>query len=57
VAKKAVYGDNPLVGSEAYYSSTPINKKGKWFVEMEKRLKKMQINIFLKSQCSQQSIS
>lgn len=37
VAKKAVYGDNPLVGSEAYYSSTPINKKGKWFIDMEKK--------------------
>lgn len=37
VAKKAIYGNNPLVGSEAYYSSTPINKKGKWFVEMEKK--------------------
>lgn len=37
VAKKAVYGNNPYVGSEAYYSSTPITKKGKWYVEMEKK--------------------
>lgn len=39
VAKKAIYGNNPLVGSEAYYSSTPLNKKGKWFIEMEEKAK------------------
>lgn len=35
VAKGALYGHHHLIGSEAYFSSTPITKKGKWFVEME----------------------
>jgi hypothetical protein len=39
VSKAALYKNHYLIGSESYYSSTPLNKKGKWFVEMEKKAK------------------
>lgn len=35
-AKKEIFKDCNLLGSEFYVSSTPINKKGKWFTDMEK---------------------
>jgi hypothetical protein len=34
-AKKAIYKDSKLLGSEMYVSSTPLTKKGKWFTDME----------------------
>ena len=36
VSKAALYDNHYLIGSEAYFSSTPLTKKGKWFTEMEK---------------------
>jgi hypothetical protein len=39
-AKKEVFKDCSLLGSEFYVSSTPINKKGKWFTDMEEVAKK-----------------
>jgi hypothetical protein len=35
-AKKEIFKDCSLLGSEFYVSSTPIHKKGKWFTDMEK---------------------
>lgn len=39
VSKAAVYNNHYLIGSEAYFSSTPLTKKGKWFTDMEKKAK------------------
>jgi hypothetical protein len=38
-AKKKVFENCPLLGAEIYASSTPLNKKGKWFTDMEKTAK------------------
>lgn len=40
VAKYEIYGKNRFIGSESYYSSTPLTKKGKWFTDMEDKAKK-----------------
>jgi len=34
-AKKEIFKDCSMLGSETYVSSTPITKKGKWFTDME----------------------
>jgi hypothetical protein len=34
-AKKKIFDNCSMLGSEIYASSTPITKKGKWFTEME----------------------
>lgn len=34
-AKKAEFKNNPMLGAEIYVSSTPVTKKGKWFVDKE----------------------
>lgn len=39
VSKAAIYKNHPLIGSETYVSSTPLTKKGKWFIDMEKKAK------------------
>ena len=39
-AQKEIFKDCQLLGSEFYVSSTPINKKGKWFPDMEQVAKK-----------------
>jgi hypothetical protein len=39
VSKAAIYKNHYLIGSEAYFSSTPLNKKGKWFTDMEAKAK------------------
>ncbi|WP_289659504.1 hypothetical protein [Flavobacterium panacagri] len=39
-SQKEIYKKAPLLGSEFYISSTPINKKGKWFTDMEEVAKK-----------------
>lgn len=38
-AKKAEFEKCRLLGSEMYMSSTPLNRKGQWFVDMEKKAK------------------
>ena len=35
-AQKAIFKNNPMLGAEIYASSTPITKKGKWFIDVEK---------------------
>lgn len=39
-AQKEIFKNCSLLGSEFYVSSTPINKKGKWFTDMEEVAKK-----------------
>src|SRR5690606_31142744 len=39
-AQKKEFANNPLLGSEFYVSSTPVTRKGMWFVEMETKAKK-----------------
>lgn len=39
-AQKAEFKNHPLLGSEFYVSSTPVTRKGMWFVEMEQKAKK-----------------
>lgn len=39
-AKKAEFRNNPMLGAEIYVSSTPVTKKGKWFVDKELIAKK-----------------
>lgn len=39
-AQKKEFANNPLLGSEFYVSSTPVTRKGMWFVEMEAKAKK-----------------
>ena len=39
-AQKEIFKKCSLLGSEFYVSSTPINKKGKWFTDMEEVAKK-----------------
>jgi hypothetical protein len=39
-AKKEIFKHSSMLGAEIYASSTPINKKGKWFVEMEEEAKR-----------------
>jgi hypothetical protein len=39
-AQKEIFKKCSLLGSEFYVSSTPINKKGKWFTDMEAVAKK-----------------
>ena len=34
-AKKAIFKNAPLLHSEVFTSSTPLTKKGKWFIDME----------------------
>lgn len=34
-AKKDIFKNSPLLGAEIYASSTPLTKKGKWFIENE----------------------
>lgn len=49
-AQKAIFKDNPLLGSETYVSSTPVTKKGKWFTDMEQMaVKNPQKYLFLKA--------
>ncbi|WP_417365556.1 hypothetical protein [Flavobacterium beibuense] len=36
-AQKEHFKDCSMLGAEVYVSSTPVNKKGKWFPEMEKK--------------------
>lgn len=38
-AKKKIFEKCSLLGAEIYASSTPLNKKGKWFTDMEKTAK------------------
>lgn len=38
-AKKKIFEHCSLLGAEIYASSTPLNKKGKWFTDMEKKAK------------------
>ena len=35
-ARKEIFDDCSMLGAEVYASSTPITKKGKWFIEKEK---------------------
>ena len=35
-AKKEIFKNASMLGAEIYASSTPINKKGKWFTDIEK---------------------
>lgn len=39
-AKKEIFKNASMLGAEIYASSTPITKKGKWFVEMEAEARK-----------------
>lgn len=39
-AKKAVFKNAPLLHSEVWTSSTPLTKKGKWFIDMEEEAKR-----------------
>ena len=39
-AKKEIFNNCSMLGAEIYASSTPVSKKGKWFVEMEEHAKK-----------------
>ncbi|MGK4567841.1 hypothetical protein [Flavobacterium sp. 3HN19-14] len=36
-AQKEIFKKCSMLGSEVYASSTPITKKGKWFIEQEKK--------------------
>ena len=36
-AKKEIFKNCSMLGAEIYASSTPLNKKGKWFTDMEKQ--------------------
>lgn len=38
-AKKAIFSKCSMLGSEVYASSTPITKKGRWFIEVEELAK------------------
>lgn len=49
-AKKAIFKNAPLLHSEVFTSSTPLTKKGKWFIGMEEEAKKQPDKIlFLKA--------
>lgn len=39
-AKKEIFKNSSMLGAEIYASSTPITKKGKWFIDMEEEAKK-----------------
>jgi hypothetical protein len=39
-AKKEIFKKSSMLGAEIYASSTPITKKGKWFIDMEQEAKK-----------------
>ena len=39
-AKEERFKDATLLGAEIYASSTPLSKRGKWFIDMEKEAKK-----------------
>jgi hypothetical protein len=38
-AKKEIFKNCSMLGAEIYASSTPVNKKGKWFTDMEETAK------------------
>lgn len=40
MAKSAIHGDNPYLLSETYVSSTPLTKKGAWFLRGEELAKR-----------------
>ncbi len=39
-AKKEIFRKAPLLNSEVFTSSTPLTKKGKWFIDMEEEARK-----------------
>jgi len=49
IAKSAIHGDNPYLLSETYVSSTPLTKKGAWFLKGEELAKKKPQDIFFHS--------
>jgi hypothetical protein len=48
-AKSAIYGKNPYLYSETYVSSTPLTKKGAWFLKGEELAKQKPDKIFFHS--------
>lgn len=48
-SKSGIYGDSPWLLSETYVSSTPLTKKGKWFIEGEELARKQPDKYFFHS--------